>query len=258
MSAVIGAVRFDSRTGLPIVRINKSPGGGRALGFVLEGESIARPTATGVPVSLALDVAKVQTRAQLGTSSPSFDPSAGIFGTIGRVLGGAVTGFLAGGPVGAGLGAIGGVIGAPAAPAPVRLPPAGIPGFGGGRIPTTQDVRGALRIGGGEAEIGLPGGFSARFQPPTFQAGTQIARRAPGPVATTAGIGCAAGFHPNKTGYFLRDGSFVAPETRCVKNRRRNPANPRALSRSIARIKSAKRLSSQLAQITVRKPKCPN
>ena len=64
------------------------------------------------------------------------------------------------------------------------------------------------------------------------------------------------GYHLNKTGYFLKDGTFVAPESRWVKNRRRNPGNMRALSRSLGRIKSAKRMTKALGLITIRKT-CP-
>ncbi len=64
-----------------------------------------------------------------------------------------------------------------------------------------------------------------------------IARALPG-GDTGLGGGCSSGFHPNKTAYFLRDGTFVDVGTRCVKNRRRNPLNPRALDRSLGRIAS--------------------
>lgn len=65
------------------------------------------------------------------------------------------------------------------------------------------------------------------------------------------GAGCGKGFHPNKTGYFTAQG-YVAPGSRCVKNRRRNPLNPRALSRSIARISSAKNAAKFLSRVSVR------
>lgn len=64
------------------------------------------------------------------------------------------------------------------------------------------------------------------------------------------------GYHLNKTGYFLKDGTWIAPMSRWVKNRRRNPGNMRALSRSLGRIKSAKRMTRALSDITIRS-KCP-
>lgn len=71
----------------------------------------------------------------------------------------------------------------------------------------------------------------------------------PGGATGFEGLGCPSGFHPNKGDYFLRDGSFVAKGSRCVRNRRRNPMNPRALSRAIGRVDSGKRLQHRLAQI---------
>ncbi|GAG96208.1 unnamed protein product, partial [marine sediment metagenome] len=41
-----------------------------------------------------------------------------------------------------------------------------------------------------------------------------------------------------------------------VKNRRRNPLNPRALDRSLSRITSAKRASKKLSRVTIRKASC--
>lgn len=60
---------------------------------------------------------------------------------------------------------------------------------------------------------------------------------------------CPGGMHANKADYFVkrRDANgnfvgghdFVAEGSRCVANRRRNPLNPRALSRAMARTDSA-------------------
>jgi len=63
------------------------------------------------------------------------------------------------------------------------------------------------------------------------------------------------GYHWNKSDYFLRSGEFVPAGTRAVRNRRRNPANPRATSNAITRIKGAKRYASSLSSISIRK-KC--
>lgn len=77
---------------------------------------------------------------------------------------------------------------------------------------------------------------------------------------TTPAIGCQSGYHPNKSDYYARSPAgtviFVPKGARCVKNRKRNPLNPRALSRSMARITSAKAASSVLSRITIRS-KCP-
>jgi len=68
-------------------------------------------------------------------------------------------------------------------------------------------------------------------------------------------IGCAKGHHPNKSDYFLRDGTFVPAGSRCVKDRRRNPLNVRAASRAISRIASAKTATASLGRVTIRKKK---
>ena len=73
---------------------------------------------------------------------------------------------------------------------------------------------------------------------------------APPPTATMGG------YHLNKSSYFLMDGTFIEAGTKWVKNRRRNPGNMRALSRSLGRVKSAKLMAKSLSQITIRK-KCP-
>jgi len=74
--------------------------------------------------------------------------------------------------------------------------------------------------------------------------------------AMQAGKPCPIqGYHWNKSGYFLLSGEYVAPGTKMVKNRRRNPANPRATSNAITRIKGAKRYAASLSSISIRK-KC--
>lgn len=64
-----------------------------------------------------------------------------------------------------------------------------------------------------------------------------------------------AGYHLNKSDYFLRDGTFVPKGTKWVKNRKRNPANARATSRAISRVVGAKRYAQSLNRVSVRKPK---
>jgi len=76
------------------------------------------------------------------------------------------------------------------------------------------------------------------------------------PMAMRAGSASGwPGYHWNKSDYFLRDGTFIPAGSRSVKNRRRNPMNPRATSNAISRVKGAKRFASSLSNITIRK-KC--
>ena len=153
-------------------------------------------------------------------------PPAGPTGFVGensfvhrRILGG-ITGFLGGGPVGA--------------------------------------VAGVLAGGGGRRRPAIaPPGLAVVPSPGT---GARIARFVPGgrtglEVAPAAGmrIACPAGHHANKSDYWLMDGTFVTKGSRCVRNRRRNPMNPRALSRAIGRVDAGKALQGKLAEITTKK-----
>ncbi len=68
----------------------------------------------------------------------------------------------------------------------------------------------------------------------------------PSKPGAVAAVQCPAGCHPNKSEYCLKNGSRVLKGTRCVRNRRRNPLNPRALDRAISRISSAQNAVSRL------------
>lgn len=101
--------------------------------------------------------------------------------------------------------------------------------------------------------VGLPGsGYPpAALLPPTVGPGLPM-RTAPPELS----MGTAGGYHLNKSSYFLMDGTFIERGTKWVKNRRRNPGNMRALSRSLGRIKSAKRMSAVLNRVSIRSA-CP-
>ncbi len=89
-----------------------------------------------------------------------------------------------------------------------------------------------------------------------IQTGTGARQRFFPTGATGLGEGCASGFHPNKSAYFLKNGTFVEAGSRCVKNRRRNPLNPRAASKAISRLESAKKAVGRINRITIRCPRC--
>ena len=130
----------------------------------------------------------------------------------------------------------------PSAP-PGRMPggvmamPGGIQLYQGQQGPTPYATPGIA----GRAQRYFPGGATGYQAPAPGQGGPQS----------------MGGYHLNKTGYFLRDGTFIEPFSRWVKNRRRNPGNMKALSRSLGRIKSAKRMTKALGAITIRKT-CPS
>jgi len=101
-------------------------------------------------------------------------------------------------------------------PPPGDCPPGTRPVGFGGRCVTVADGNGGAPPGGGG------GGCKVT--------GTQGAK-----------ILCPPGCHPNKAGYHLKSGAFVAEGSRCVTNRRRNPLNPRALDRAAGRLRSAQK-----------------
>jgi hypothetical protein len=98
--------------------------------------------------------------------------------------------------------------------------------------------------------------------------GVQIGQFGPGPQPGApvgqALVRCGAGAavkpaHLNKSGYFVfrrpvagYGPTYVPAGSRCVANRRMNPLNPRALSKAMTRLTSAKRASKMIGRISVR------
>ncbi len=74
--------------------------------------------------------------------------------------------------------------------------------------------------------------------PPTMPAGTMGGTSAPAPSMDVTSKGAPRGYRLNKTSYFLKDGTRVEAGTKWVKIRRRNPANARALRKSLSRVES--------------------
>lgn len=110
---------------------------------------------------------------------------------------------------------------------------------------------------GGRVNIPLPGGRQLSAGTGVQLMGPRGAAQVPMPVPAqqVAGMMRPAGYHLNKTGYFLQDGTYVAPFTKWVKNRRRNPLNPRALDRACGRVSSAQKATKWIHRSTVpRKP----
>ncbi len=108
------------------------------------------------------------------------------------------------------------------------------------------------RSGPGFRQIPFQPLQSSRMIPTPGFAGA-VQRAVPG--GATGMQGCGNGTRPNKSGYYVQGGQYVAPGTVCVKRRRMNPLNPRALSKAMRRIESAKRATTVLNRITIRK-KC--
>jgi len=131
-------------------------------------------------------------------------------------------------------------------------------------------VSGAAGVAGGLLGGGRGPGMSQPLfapggRPMLMQGGVPVTQRRPGIIAagqamvpggqTGMGAGCGQGFRPNKSGYYVNGGQYVEPGSVCVKRRRMNPLNPRALSKAMRRIESAKRATTVLGRITIRK-KC--
>ena len=191
--------------------------------------------------------------AQVGNGRYMGDP--GLFSFLGRAVRGVagVVGQIAGAATGLS-GLFGGraaIPGASTIPGPILMPrpmprfPVAMPGAPGV----------AVNIAGPQF---VPRGMGVFPQVPRPGVGAAVERFLPGGQtgmmpAPSATMG---GFHLNKTSYFLKDGTYIEAGTKWVKNRRRNPGNMRALSRSMARLKSAKKMAAVLGTVTIRK-KCP-
>lgn len=150
-------------------------------------------------------------------------PGGGLVGGIIKTVGGAIIGGAAGGAI------------QKAATAP-----------GGTTLPALPGVGQPIQVG--------PVGINVPFGGPPG-VGVSIGNQHFG-MTPVNGAGVPAGYRPNKSSYFLRDGTFVEKGSRLVKARRRNPLNPRAADRAISRLESAKKAATRLNRISIRKKKC--
>lgn len=167
------------------------------------------------------------------------------FRSLGRALTGAVGGFIGGGPVGAIAGAIGGyrgpqhapghAVAAPSQPWYGTHPGAGVP------APTLPNIIGAV--------TGAVGAFGAR--------GPDFAGVIGGSSTTAPGMtGRPAGYHINRTGYYLKGGQYVPPRSRWVRNRTTNYGNGRAARKAGRRLKgTVKLLRRSFRFVEARPPK---
>ena len=191
---------------------------------------------------MSLVIREARAASQGGGMPGEYMGDPGLFGGLAGALRGAIRGGL--------VGATGGILGGRAGAMRTReerarmgVPTMGVPmglaprGRGPGR--TRQQQRAGV---GGRKRAGVTGAVQ-RFLP-GGETGYEVAQ-----------VACPSGFHANKSDYFLRDGTFVPKGSKCVRNRRRNPLNPRAASRAISRIKSAKNAAKMLSNVTIRK-KC--
>lgn len=170
-------------------------------------------------MSLAIKTARYSSMGGMAGRVRQGDP--GIWGAIK----GAVKGFVTGGPIGAVTGGISGLTDSGPRKVSSQGPQLFATGPGLQQPVPTPGLQGF-------AQRAIPGGES-------------------GYTCPSAAGGCPSGYRLNKTGYFRKkDGIWVEPKTRCVKIRRRNSMNPRALSRAISRVNGGKAIQAKLAQIT--------
>jgi hypothetical protein len=181
-----------------------------------------------------------------------------LFGFLGNVVKGAASGFLTGGPAGALIGGAGSVIQQATSKPTIQRPL-----ITAGAAPTsvlvnriltnTQPVvkpAGMLQGPGQTPFPQLPDSTkTSGVSTPFGSIGTTTTYY---PTAGGAPPPGGRGYHLNKAAYYTKGGKLVAAGTKWVKNRRRNPLNPRALSRSISRITSAKNAAKFLGRVTVR------
>jgi len=118
-------------------------------------------------------------------------------------------------------------------------------------------------INGRTRVVETPGwkGAAQRFVP---GGATGLHVESPAQMNGIAG-GPPKGYHLNKSSYFLLNGTYVAKGSKYVKNRHRNPLNPRALKGAVARIDAGKIWQSKLSEISTGKftaagnrRSCPN
>jgi hypothetical protein len=132
-------------------------------------------------------------------------------------------------------------------------------GFGGsvqGTGSVTLPGVGTVSVGGGTGITIRPPGtpVNGGFGPGFAQfGGVTSGSSTSAPGACVPGM---PGVRLNKTGYHLRDGTFIAPGTKCVRSRRRNPLNPRALSKALSRVTSFKKAATVASRITIRSAGC--
>lgn len=188
-------------------------------------------------MSMAIKVAKQNAGAQFSSvGSGVFVDDPGLFGSIFSGIKKAA-GFIPG-PIGAISRTFFPTRPTTQAPILVR-PPTNFPGPQGRTLPFFPQNVGQDANGG---QVPVPGARGV------------LERMVPG--GRTGTMACPSGFHPNKTAYHTKSDGFVEVGSKCVKNRRRNPLNPRAASRAIQRIESAKKATVRLQRITIKCPRC--
>ena len=153
-------------------------------------------------------------------------------GKVGRGVVGAATGFATGGISGGLRGAVSPFVSVGATTPPPRsyARPMAL------AMPPQTNGGGRIRI---DPLAALPGGR------PFITRDVAVDGKAPG------------GFHWNKSSYYTQSEGWIEKGTKLVKNRRRNPGNIKAASRSLSRVIATKNALSTFSKVTVRDPNAP-
>lgn len=166
----------------------------------------------------------------------------GLFSFVGKALGGIanVVSKVVPGPIGAVAGLAGKVLagnGKPQNPSIAKaapsIPAVNITSAGFAAPPPQGNQYGLVNIGG--PQLAPPPMLPGMPMGP----GNQTQSGFGGTASTSAP--CQSGYHRNKHGYYSQRYGWVPAGSVCVKNRKRNPLNPRAASRAMARLTSAKK-----------------
>lgn len=174
-------------------------------------------------MSLAITMAKRSARGDPGWLGD-------LLGGAVKAVGGAVGGFLKGGPVGAITGAVGSLIHPSAGKAGIAQANAPVGVTTGGKQLLAPVTLSGFTSTGGTGGPGNPGSSLIHHPIERLMHETTFTDQPPP----------GGGYHPNKGRYWSEKlGRAVQPGEIWVKNRRRNPLNPRAASRAIRRLKSA-------------------
>lgn len=198
-------------------------------------------------MSLQLRVSKAAHRGDPGLGS--------FFKKVGRGIAGAATGLVTGGIPGAVVGGVAGLAGGSARQRQTRALVGGAAaGTGSALIRSARQFAPVNTGTNGGFRLPFPGPGGIRVDPgAALPGGDPLFMRSLDAPKEGTKLACPSGYHPNKSSYFLQDGTFVPEGSKCVKNRRRNPMNPRALDRAIGRMNSAKRVQAKLRQFSTDK-----
>jgi hypothetical protein len=164
-----------------------------------------------------------------------------VLGVAGTVL--TATGI--GAPLGLALGGASALLGATQTPHPNQI---ALPGTGGGVIGAGPGIGGAITIGG-QRGVTIGGGITTGGGAGGFTGGGSDVGPSSGVVLANGAVVVTKGHHLNKHGYYTKAHGWIAPGTVLVRNRHRNPLNPRAARRAASRLHGMQKLIGRIERV---------